>query len=358
MTRVEYAVQWCLSIAADDSHGYSQIHRWGPDYDCSSFIITAYQNAGIPVKDNGATNTRNIQEVFTKCGFVVVPNWNKDTGAGLVRGDVVLNTQRHVEMYIGNGKVVKASSDEFRGIQGATSGDQTKEEIWVSNYHNYPWDVALRYLNQTEQYTGEPASFPSAAEYGIDGSMISIEPDYTEIRSYMTTLDRTSKNVDYEALRELGVIGTVIEAGYLYDKSHVEAAQFRSPALEAQVAAAKEADMPYGLYTIVRARNIAEANLELKWFRIYIQKYTPPLGVWLMLDMTAPVAMNDLVIRRYRELLEASGLKGKMGFYVTRAQLEKITWDKWQDDWLLWLVDHVDDTEDIEQLLTPEFFDL
>ena len=53
---IDNAVQWATDIANDDSHGYSQSVRWGPHYDCSSFVITAYQNAGVPVKDNGATS--------------------------------------------------------------------------------------------------------------------------------------------------------------------------------------------------------------------------------------------------------------------------------------------------------------
>ena len=34
---VEAACKWAESIAADDSHGYDQGNRNGPDYDCSSF---------------------------------------------------------------------------------------------------------------------------------------------------------------------------------------------------------------------------------------------------------------------------------------------------------------------------------
>ena len=42
---VESAVQWAIGIANDNSHGYDQGSRWGPDYDCSSLLITAYQQA-------------------------------------------------------------------------------------------------------------------------------------------------------------------------------------------------------------------------------------------------------------------------------------------------------------------------
>ena len=39
---VEQAISWAISIANDNSHGYSMTSRWGPDYDCSSFVISAY----------------------------------------------------------------------------------------------------------------------------------------------------------------------------------------------------------------------------------------------------------------------------------------------------------------------------
>ena len=52
MTKIEKAVTWALAIANDNTHGYDQQYRWGPDYDCSSLIISAWQQAGVPVKTN------------------------------------------------------------------------------------------------------------------------------------------------------------------------------------------------------------------------------------------------------------------------------------------------------------------
>ncbi len=48
-SRVEAAIQWAISIANDDSHGYSQSNRNGPNYDCSSFVSTAFKNGGFSV---------------------------------------------------------------------------------------------------------------------------------------------------------------------------------------------------------------------------------------------------------------------------------------------------------------------
>lgn len=46
MGKIEIATQWMINLANDDTHGYDQAHRWGPDYDCSSAVITAWENAG------------------------------------------------------------------------------------------------------------------------------------------------------------------------------------------------------------------------------------------------------------------------------------------------------------------------
>ena len=44
---VERAISWAVAIANDNSHGYSQQSRWGPDYDCSSLVIAAFKYAGV-----------------------------------------------------------------------------------------------------------------------------------------------------------------------------------------------------------------------------------------------------------------------------------------------------------------------
>lgn len=50
MTKTEKAIRQMETWAKDDSHGYDQDYRWGEkgDYDCSSAVIQAWQNAGVP----------------------------------------------------------------------------------------------------------------------------------------------------------------------------------------------------------------------------------------------------------------------------------------------------------------------
>lgn len=42
---IESACRWAEEIANNNIHGYSMVTRWGPSYDCSSLVISAYQQA-------------------------------------------------------------------------------------------------------------------------------------------------------------------------------------------------------------------------------------------------------------------------------------------------------------------------
>ena len=150
--RIEKVISWMEDTANDDSHGYCQDHRWGSDgdYDCSSAVITAWENAGVPVKTKGATYTGNMLGVFMANGFEVVTNdVNLATGSGLKRGDVLLNTTHHTAMYCGNGKEVEASINEKGTAHGGKPGDQTGKEFLIRDYRNYPWTHVLRYTGAT-----------------------------------------------------------------------------------------------------------------------------------------------------------------------------------------------------------------
>jgi len=145
MSIIQNAIKWAVGIASDSSHGYDQTYRWGPDYDCSSLVITAYEQAGAGVKTAGATYTGNMKKAFLSKGFKdVTAKVNLLTGAGMLPGDVLLHERNHTAMHIGNGQIVQASGNERGGITGGQTGDQTGGEIHVRTYYNYPWDCVLR----------------------------------------------------------------------------------------------------------------------------------------------------------------------------------------------------------------------
>ena len=160
---VENYTAKAIEIAGDNRHGYSQRDRWGPDFDCSSFVIWCLQRAGIPARDRGATFTGNMREVLLSCGFRnVTGQCNLTTGAGMQRGDILLNDRDHTAIYIGGGQLVHARSSEGNAIQG----DQSGNEIRVQPYYNYPWNIVLRYAGADEPAEDKPAVGTTAEEMG------------------------------------------------------------------------------------------------------------------------------------------------------------------------------------------------
>ena len=156
---IDTAVAWALEIAADDTHGYSQDVRWGPSYDCSSFVISAYEEGGLALKAAGASWTGNMRNTFLTCGFAdVTAEVVVATGARLEPGDVLLDTVsefefQHTAMYVGDGKLVHAKN--------AASG------ILVENYYNGPWPTVLRYIGETptEDVVSTTATIGTITQY-------------------------------------------------------------------------------------------------------------------------------------------------------------------------------------------------
>ena len=205
MSKPEKASSQMEAWAADNSHGYDQANRWGPDYDCSSAVISAWELAGVPVKTNGATYTGNMRGVFLRCGFEdVTADVDLATGAGLQRGDVLLNIQHHTAMYCGNGMEVEASINENGGVTGGQSGDQTGREFLVRPYRNYPWDCVLRYTVGDYGSTEAKPSRPRPTyEYSVRLGLLKEGMEDPQVRTVQQLL--TAKG--YEPGEADGIMG-------------------------------------------------------------------------------------------------------------------------------------------------------
>ena len=146
MTIIESAVQWAVGIANDQSHGYSQANRWGPNYDCSSLVISAYKHAGVPIDTTVVNYTGNMQNL-KKYGFKdVTKSVNFNTGNGLQRGDILWwhgsGTTGHTAIYIGNNQIVHARGQSYGSSK---TGDQGSE-IAVTSYYRGSWQHVYRYV--------------------------------------------------------------------------------------------------------------------------------------------------------------------------------------------------------------------
>ena len=158
MNKIGAAVELARCMAADGKHGYDQSHRWGPDYDCSSLIITVWEQVGVPVRTGGATYTGNMREVFLRCGFAdVTSEVSLGDGRGLVAGDVLLNHRNHTAMMVDKYNLVQASINELGTVTGGQTGDQNGGEIAVRSYYNFPWDCVLRYSENGGEAGGKAA---------------------------------------------------------------------------------------------------------------------------------------------------------------------------------------------------------
>lgn len=143
MSKIDTMVNTAITIAKDDSHGYSQYRRWpsqGTDFDCSSLMYYCAHKAGYNVPLSGYTGTMLAD--FKNAGFNAL-KFSSVGLNGLKRGDILLNVTDHTEMCIGNGQFVGAHGSETGGIDGKP-GDQTGREISICAAYNYPWDYVLR----------------------------------------------------------------------------------------------------------------------------------------------------------------------------------------------------------------------
>ena len=129
---VEAALQWCIKIASEPGHAYSQAQRTGPNYDCTSFISSGLDQAGAGC---GVLGGEAFDPGIMKCGFEKI-DWGTLGGSTehvapptLKRGDI-LDCDHHVEFYLGSNQVVGAHS--------------TASGISVKNYWYDGWTHVLR----------------------------------------------------------------------------------------------------------------------------------------------------------------------------------------------------------------------
>ena len=192
--RINRFCNHAVDIANDDSHGYSQYHRWGPDFDCSSLMYECAEYAGYPISQSDPRYTGSMIDDFTAVGY------RCDSFDGnlwdLERGDILLHSAYHTAVYIGDGQIVEASCDEYGGIEGANPGDQTGFEIHIGGVYNYPW---THILTPPTDYAPDPEPEP--------------EPDPGTYEQYVIDVSEHNGKINWQAVKDAGW-HAIIRVGY------------------------------------------------------------------------------------------------------------------------------------------------
>lgn len=213
--KIENAVRCIEAMANSSEHGYDQSARWGPDYDCSSAVIHAWEFADVPVKRSGASYTGNMYSVFTRVGFQdVTAQIELESGSGLQRGDVLLNHVKHTAMYIGGGKTAEANINEFGTVSGGQRGDQTGREFWTREYRNYPWDCVLRYTGAENSDSGSDSPAGKGPSYYYSNFRIPLIKKGME-SPYVRSLQEMLGARDYYSGEPDGIYGPIMEKAVL-----------------------------------------------------------------------------------------------------------------------------------------------
>ena len=163
MPSIQVAINWAIEIANDNTHGYSQAHRYGPDYDCSSFVAAALRQGGFDVP--ASMWTGNERDCLLAAGFQEIP-----VGTAPIGGDILLTHEvggtQHTGMFISSTQFVQASWD-YDGVPGDSSGN----EIWIGNLSTSAgWQYMFRYYGASEWISGN--RYLSTAEMQNNAEMV------------------------------------------------------------------------------------------------------------------------------------------------------------------------------------------
>lgn len=152
---IEDAVGFAVSMATDNSHGYSQAVRSlynienPKSFDCSSLVLTAFYYAFVKngLKDQAEYLKKNCSYTgnmlnMKNCGFEVVAT-NQTDHAKMIRGDIELNVTHHTALAIDANNIVHARSSEGTSDTKDGSGNEIRVQPWY--LYGKGWTHRLRF---------------------------------------------------------------------------------------------------------------------------------------------------------------------------------------------------------------------
>ena len=160
---MEEALAWAVETAEDPACGYSKYSRFGPNYDCSSFVSAALMAGGFDI--GGYLSTAFLPDALTEQGFVRL----RRSETVLLRGDILFSPGTHVELYLGDGFCVGAHQD-----YDGRSGDSKDKEIQVRDESECPFCHYKQYKWVYRYMPSRPAMFDSRPSVQSDANTLSI----------------------------------------------------------------------------------------------------------------------------------------------------------------------------------------
>lgn len=153
--KLEAMIAWALEIAEDDSHGYSQANRYGPDYDCTSLVCTALMEGGFELESY--LSTRGMLRELPALGFTVYRKGETEPQ----RGDILVQTGVHAEICLGDGGCIAAHQDYGHSRTGDKSGHEidyrTPDTYTCAFCKKAQYNYILRYEPQEIKTAGQVA---------------------------------------------------------------------------------------------------------------------------------------------------------------------------------------------------------
>lgn len=261
------------------------------------------------------------------------------------------STKTHVGIYVGtftdkNGEVHKHAVVEAMGHKWGVTTTLVTNSKWDS------WGQ----LSCCAVDTTTGTQF-DARNLGLSSSgAVTINTEV--MRPFVATVlpDQHSK-IDYDKIKAARVSAMMFYGGELYNILHIKQT-YVNPHLNTLVQDCNNAGMPYALYVNIRSKNVIEADEECRALYYVVSRYAPTLGLWLSLQTSNSVSMNNDILEVYYKYIERWGLKARCGLYLTKEQLSKITWVKFKDRFYLWLIDPMDVSTVDDELLQPEMFEV
>lgn len=262
----------------------------------------------------------------------------------------------------GYGSITNAKIEDFnQKIRNGLSSNVGYIDTYSVIKHTFNAPDGLHYDAETYKTIYNTIVAKAAGGNSDGGSFgLALNIDYTKFDPYLVTIDRNTDTAKagWDSFKSAKVIGALVEAGYLFASYRMKKGTFENPKLSEQMKKLEEIELPFGLFTTCRAKTTVEAKEEMYQFSFPVRRYPPKLGVWLQLELNNSKEINNKVLDRYISDLTRLGFKSKMGIICKKSMLEKIDWDTYQNDFYLWVIDHVKSTDELDQLMDPEFFDM